>query len=142
MTPPKPLYGSTIVSISMLLVACGDVPTGPPEAVPPAVQLEAETAANLTFAVDDALDRLLPELPASERLPGLQVALTGVNVALTSRQPLRLAASSISLRQALDAYAATQEDSELNPDLAAVRLLLDEVQLTAVTPPVQSSQSR
>jgi len=59
MTPPKPLYGSTIVSISVLLVACGDVPTGPPKAVPPAVQLEAETAANLTFAVDDALDRLM-----------------------------------------------------------------------------------
>ncbi len=134
MNPPKRL----LPVLALFLVACGDSAFAPPEEP----MIESSAAASLTLAVEDAIERLIPGLTESDQLPALSVSLTQISSALTTRLPAQLSVSAEVLRNAFDAYAATQPDVDDNPDLAAVRVLLEDLQLMSQSPPLQSTRKR
>jgi hypothetical protein len=134
MNPPKRL----VPALAFLLVACSENAFEPPQEP----MIESKAAAALAVAVDDAIERLLPSLNESDRLPALTLSLSEINTALSARHPVQLSNSAEALRSAFDAYVATQDEVEDNPDLAAVRVLLDDLQLMSLSPPLEPSRKR
>jgi hypothetical protein len=115
-------------ALALALVAgCQDGPTAPPpdatavdEEAPAAPRLAASAAdvATVASAVDDALTRLLPTLPATLG-PGLRGGLEAVSHALGARDAAALRAGTARARQELDAARTRGADD------AATRLHLD-----------------
>jgi hypothetical protein len=93
--------------------------------------LELNAAATLSVAAQDVIDRVLGGLDESTERNGIDAAVRSLSAALVSRVPGELTTSAESFRVSFDRYAATQPEGSFNPDLEAVRLLLDETQQMA-----------
>jgi hypothetical protein len=130
---------ATCVLLPLGLAACGDTPLGPRDAPPastPAQEIQAvhaisgERIAVLTAAVEDAQTRLAPGV---EEGHALQRALTQIEAALASSDAAGLDLAVAQAAAALDGLAG-QADEAVLPDLAAIRLALDDVAVSAAAP--------
>lgn len=100
--------------------------------------LKAETATILTISASDVIDRIVPTLTDGPRLPALRDALNVLTGALASREPSQFLSAVNQVRTAFDGYAAGREDAVVDPDLGAVRLLVEHAQYFTMSMPLDS----
>ena len=127
MSPPRLLRLAPVYAAVLVSAACTDM-TGPTGAVQPTL-IEIGAATTLGVAVDDVLDRVLAGLDEGAERNGIDAAVREVSAALVSRAPGQLKNANDLFHESFDKYAALQPEGSINPDLEAVRLLLDETQV-------------
>jgi len=100
--------------------------------------LDAETAGVLMISATDVVERIVPSLEDGAKLAALRAALSGFNAALVTRKPDQFRSSVEQLRAAFDGYAGAREDAAIDPDIGAIRLLVEHAQYFSVSMPLDS----
>jgi hypothetical protein len=96
--------------------------------------IDEKVSVELGLAVDDALTRIVPTLGDAEAVKPLVATLAQVRAALAARELPAIKAAQTDLRASLDAFPAA-DHAEVIQDIAAIRLLVDQLDLVAATPP-------
>jgi hypothetical protein len=101
-------------------------------------RLKAETALTLTIGATDVIERVVPGLSDSPKLAALKDALNVLNGALSTREPSQFVAAVNQVRTAFDGYTAGREDAVVDPDIGAIRLLVEHAQYFTMSMPLDS----
>jgi hypothetical protein len=149
MNAPQAQRLPVALALVAMLAACGKDAAEPPDNS--IVQLEAgasitqgnlsiqaEAANTLGIAVSDVLERVVPALDNSEQLSAVIDALGNVREALLTRSPVHLSVATEAFRRSFDNYALDRLDGAIHPDIAVVRLLLEDVSKFALNPPLDT----
>jgi hypothetical protein len=122
-----------------LMATCDKEPAAPKQAqVPPTAATQAVIDEKLSVEVgdevDDVLTRVLPALGDAQSVASLRSSLGALRAALASRDIALIVTARTSLAASVNAFATGDRDS-VKPDIAVVRLLLDQVDAVAANPP-------
>jgi hypothetical protein len=140
-----------MAALGLGLSACRESATGPqidPQIDPQVDQqlavmlLRATTAADLSIGASDVLQRILPAISDSTALTSLMNSVIAVDDALTSRSLKELTLSTDRLKNTFDHYANVNEGFMYDPDLGAVRVLLDQLLYVTANPPLDTLQTK
>jgi hypothetical protein len=104
--------------------------------------LRATTATDLSIGASDVLQRILPAISDSTALTALRNSVISVDGALTSRSLKELTLSTDRLKSAFDHYTNINEGFMFDPDLGAVRVLLDQLLYVTANPPLDTLQTK
>ena len=121
-----------------LLATCDKQPAAPKQAQGPPtaaaqILIDEKVAVELGDEVDDVLTRVLPALGDEQSVGSLRSSLGALRAAVASRDVTVITSACAALASAVDAFATGDRDN-VKPDIAVVRLLLDQVN-TAANPP-------
>ena len=136
-----------MAALGLGLSACSESATGPQ--IDPQVDqqlavilLGATTAADLSIGASDVLQRILPAISDSTALTSLRNSVISVDDALTSRSLKELTLSVDRLKNAFDHYTNVNDGFMYDPDLGAVRVLLDQLLYVTANPPLDTLQTK
>ena len=104
--------------------------------------LRAATASDLSIASSDVLERIVPAISDSTALTALRNSLISLDDALTSRSLKDLTLSADRLKNAFELYTNVNEGFMYDPDLGAVRVLLDQLLYVTANPPIDTLQAK
>ena len=104
--------------------------------------LAATTAADLAIGASDVLDRIMPAMSDSTALTALRNSVMSLDGALTSRSLKELTLSTDRLKNAFEHYTNINEGFMNDPDLGAVRVLLDQLLYVTANPPIDTLQAK
>jgi hypothetical protein len=136
-----------MAALGLGLSACSESATGPQidrqvDQQPEVMLLRATTAADLSIGASDVLQRLLPAISDSTAITALRNSVISLDGALTSRSLKELTLSTDRLKTAFDHYTNINEGIMNDPDLGAVRVLLDQLLYVTANPPVDTLQTK
>jgi len=136
-----------MAALVLVLTACSESATGPQidrqvDQQTAVVLLRATTAADLTIGASDVLDRILPAVSDSTSLSALRNSVISLDGPLTSRSLKELTASTERLKNAFDHFTNVNEGVIHDPDLGAVRVLLDQLLYITANPPLDTLQAK
>ena len=136
-----------MAALGLGLSACNESATGPQ--IDPQVDqqaaimlLRATTAADLSIGANDVLQRILPAISDSTALSALRNSVISLDDALTSRSLKDLTLSADRLKNAFEHYTNVNEGFMYDPDLGAVRVLLDQLLYVTANPPIDTLQAK
>ena len=136
-----------MAALGLGLSACSESPTEPQidrqvDQQPAVTLLRATTAADLTIGMSDVLERILPAMSDSTALSALRNSVFSLDGALTSRSLKELTLSTDRLKNAFEHYTNVNEDFIYDPDLGAVRVLLDQLLYITANPPLDTLETK
>ncbi len=145
MASPHPARTLVVLALAVTLGACSEQTTDPTlvkPRQPPVVLLKAEVASRLLVGVTDLIERVIPSLDEPAQRSPLTDALSSLAAVLTTRELAELRPASERLSAAFEVYAAAKENSLIDPDLASVRLLVDQVLYISMNPPLDTLNTK
>jgi hypothetical protein len=127
--------GASILVV--LMATCDKEPAAPKQAPPSAAAqavIDEKLSVELGDQVDDVLTRVVPALGDEKSVASLRSSLGALHAALASRDIALIVTARTSLAASVDAFATGDRDT-VKPDIAVMRLLLDQVNAVAANPP-------
>lgn len=136
-----------MAALGLGLSACSESPTEPQierqvDQQTAVMLLRAATATDLAIAASDVLERIVPAISDSTALTSLRNSLISLDDALASRSVKDLTLSTDRLKNAFEHYTNVNEGFMYDPDLGAVRVLLDQLLYITANPPIDTLQAK
>jgi hypothetical protein len=147
MNAPHPQRLPVALALVTMLAACGRDAAEPPDSMQLEsgasitqgnLAIQAAAANTMGIGVSDVLERVLPALDDAEALSAVIDALSDVSEALLTRSPVQLSVATEAFHRSFDSYVLNREDGAVHPDVAVVRLLLEDVSKFALNPPLDT----